>query len=57
MPDTLSTHEARLDEIRLELARQNDMLAKLAKLAPELTRSTSARSPVRAPVHLYVRRV
>jgi hypothetical protein len=54
MPDTLSTHEARLDEIRLALARQNDMLA---KLAPELTRSTSARSPVRAPVHLYVRRV
>jgi hypothetical protein len=54
MPDTLSSHEARLDEIRLELARQNDTLA---KIAPELARPTSARSPLtRAPLHLCMRR-
>jgi hypothetical protein len=41
MPDIRKTHAVRLEEIRLELMRQNETLA---KIAPHLSRSAPARS-------------
>jgi hypothetical protein len=55
MPDTHETHAARLEQIQLELARQNEMLA---TIAPEMARSAPARSlgAQRSLAHLNMRR-